>query len=331
VARLLPTNLRRLAWRTGAYQAIPDLSHLTHLSSLQLLGWDERSLASSKLPPGLQQLQLDHVAAPEQVLEGQEQLLVGFESRYFAHDHPQRLPRFTHLDLATVTAAALEDPAIRAALGQLPRLCTLRVRQEVLYSDNPNELAAVVSAAASLPSLQYLFLDLPAMPPAAGLAALTGLTRLTIVLEDSNSFSEQQQCEWAEELGRMPALKWLSVPGQLLLVERPWLGGLQQLRVLMLSNLLDTWAGQTDQNGMERVVQWLEACSAQDLPPRLLLLGFTGIHMHHVASHRLYQRVGRLLGSRGCEVVGGPNLELLGDPGQQMAGLPLELQQALLP
>jgi hypothetical protein len=213
-------------------------------------------------------------------------------------------------------------------------LDTLQVRQHYTASIPQLDMGWVMAAAVRLPGLRVLFVDLPGMPPAAGLAALTGLTRLTVALQDSSfRIPEQQQREWAGELGRLPGLKWLSVPGELLLVAQPWLGGLTQLRVLMLSRLLrpgylaeDTsrWS-----DTFERVVQRLEGSNPPDLPPQLLLLGLTGIYAHHVASHQLYRRLRCLLGSRGCEVVGGRHLEMMGDPTQQLAGLPLALQQAL--
>jgi hypothetical protein len=127
----------------------------------------------------------------------------------------------------------------------------------------------------------------------------------------------------------MPALKWLSVPGQLLLVERPWLGGLQQLRVLVLNRLLHKTDKPTA-SILERIVQQLEGSSPLVLPPRLLLLGLTGIYMHHAGSHRLCRRMRCLLNSSGCEVVVGVDLDEVADPMKQLAGLPVALQRALL-
>jgi hypothetical protein len=336
VAPLLPTGLRRLAWEASfCEEPLPDLSHLTHLSFLQLLGWDGNSMDSSGLPPGLQQLQLDSAdlfdEEPKEVLEEQRKILIGLESRYFPHKNVQHVLSCPNLRTATLTATALQDPAACEALGQLPHLVTLKVCKNTWSDSHSQDLDVVVPAAASLRNLQHLLLDLPTLPPAAGLAALTGLTRLTVAVGNVNSFIKQQQLAWAEEMGRMPALKWLSVPGQLLLVARPWLGGLKQLRVLVLSRLVPRFDKHgSEPSTMERIVQQLEGSSPLVLPPRLLLLGLTGISVQHAAGRKLCRRVRCLLTSSGCEVVGGPDLDEVADPTQQLAGLPVALQQALL-
>jgi hypothetical protein len=45
---------------------------------------------------------------------------------------------------------------------------------------------------------------------------------------------QQRQHAWVAEVGRMAGLRWLSVPDVLLAADQAWLGGLQQLQVLVV-------------------------------------------------------------------------------------------------
>jgi hypothetical protein len=78
------------------------------------------------------------------------------------------------------------------------------------------------------------------------------------------------------------------------------------------------------------VLQLLERCTREALPPQLQLLGFTGISVQQAEAAGLRRRLQWVVGGSGCEVVAGPNLELIWDPAQLLAGLPEALQQALL-
>jgi hypothetical protein len=185
LAQMLPTSLRRLSWGTSfAYGGVPpDLSHLTHLSFLQLSGVTESSLA--KLPPSLQQLQLQLNTmgkVPAEVVEEQKGVLVGFENVRNPYDSALHIPDLPNLTTATVTAEVLQLSAVRDALTRLPGLCTLSVREDTSSYSPDDALNKLVPTAASLRNLRHLALDLPAMSPAAGLAALTRLTRLTVAL-----------------------------------------------------------------------------------------------------------------------------------------------------
>jgi hypothetical protein len=75
----------------------------------------------------------------------------------------------------------------------------------------------------------------------------------------------------------------------------------------------------------------VQGCSQEVLPPRLQVLGVSGVTAKHGVPGQLRRHLQRLLGSSssGCEVVVGPDLDAVGDPTQQLAGLPAVLQQAL--
>jgi hypothetical protein len=124
----------------------------------------------------------------------------------------------------------------------------------------------------------------------------------------------------------MPWLRWLSVPAVLLTADQGWLGGLEQLQVLVLSNALSSSDAQCLQ-----LVEWLGTCDQQQLPPRLLVLGINIIKAEQAASWKVRRRLQRHLSSSGCEVVVGVDLDYVTDPAlhMQLTGLPVGLQQAL--
>jgi hypothetical protein len=337
MAGLLPTSLQRLAWR-DLVNPIPDLSHLTRLTCLQLRAWRESSLSSSKLPPGLQQLHLTSMQLPEQVLQEQRGVLAGFQSSFYIWNGYEHITTLTELKSAAVAAELIHRPGVLVRFEQLTGLSSLHIDINRYSKDADN--SAVVAAAAGFRNLRCLHLNLRHRPPAMGLAALTGLTRLCVTLirskhqqqQEQPGPQQQQQRGWADDLACLSSLKWLSTPGDLLLVERPWLGALQQLRVLVLSNFQDSPAGSEGSPGtslLDQVAQRLQSYSPRDLPPRLLLLGLAGATQQHVASHQLWRHVG-------CEVVAWPEMKVMGDATQNidlqfvLKGMPVEVQQALL-
>jgi hypothetical protein len=129
----------------------------------------------------------------------------------------------------------------------------------------------------------------------------------------------------------MPALKWLSVP-DVLLLEQAWLGDLQQLQVLVLNReeqMLFPEEQARVAQVLQQVVEALEGCSPQALPPTLLLLGFSHMTAEQAVSWQVRRRLRQLVGSSGCEVVVGFDLDEVCDPVKQLAGLPVALQQLL--
>jgi hypothetical protein len=139
---------------------------------------------------------------------------------------------------------------------------------------------------------------------------------------------QQQQGSWVPELGRMEQLRWLSVPGLLLAADQAWLGGLKQLQVLVLTSEGSRVGFQPPQV-LPQVVEGLERCSPHALPPRLLMLGVTGVTAEEAAALHVRRRLQRSLSSNGCEVVVGVDLDEVADPVKQLAGLPVALQQAV--
>jgi hypothetical protein len=65
------------------------------------------------------------------------------------------------------------------------------------------------------------------------------------------------------------------------------------------------------------------------LPPNLRVLNWRRLSAHRAVSVQLRRRLQRLVGDSGCEVVVGADLDEVADPMQQLAGLPVALQQAL--
>jgi hypothetical protein len=118
---------------------------------------------------------------------------------------------------------------------------------------------------------------------------------------------------------QLQGLRWLSVPAVLLEAGWGWLGGLQQLQVLVVCCM----------DPAVSTLTWLEGCSPAAVPPRLQVLGVSGMTAEQAAGWQLRRRLQQELGSSGCEVVVGVDLDEVGDPTQQLAGLPVELQQAL--
>jgi hypothetical protein len=184
-------------------------------------------------------------------------------------------------------------------------------------------LRMALATAGSLSTLRHLDLQLRGMPAPKGLADLTGLTRLRLSVPDCNSDTERRQA-WAAELGRMSGLRWLSVPDVLLEAGWAWLGGLQQLRVLVLNQPAVATAA-SGHGGLA----WVDGCSTRVLPPSLRVLCWAGVDAEEAAAWRLHSGLTRRLQGSGCEVVVGVDLDEVADPAQQLAGLPVALQQVL--
>jgi hypothetical protein len=152
MAKMLPPGLKRLSWQGWMYTPLPDLSHLTQLTSLQLVRWAPLDHATAKLPPSLQQLELRYMGASLQVLAAQQQVLTGCHVDAASLPAPTPPPRQQQqhqeqqeqqaqqqqqqqqvtVHLPQVTAASVPDeqmnlPAVCAALGRLSNLSTLRM------------------------------------------------------------------------------------------------------------------------------------------------------------------------------------------------------------
>jgi hypothetical protein len=112
--------------------------------------------------------------------------------------------------------------------------------------------------------------------------------------------------------------------------DQAWLRGLEQLQVLVLHVV----SAAADSSCMS----WVERCSREALPPRLRVLSVTQgqgwwlIRGDERAREATVRQVGRrlrqLLSGSACEVVVA-NLDEACDPVKQLAGVPVELQQAL--
>jgi hypothetical protein len=144
--------------------------------------------------------------------------------------------------------------------------------------------------------------------------------------DDVAAKAEAWEKVWAAEFGRMPGLRWLSVPEELLAVDQAWLGGMQQLQVLVLSDedpraqIASVYAD---------LVEGLSSCSMQALPPRLRLLGLSVAPSEQVVCRQVWRQLQQRLLSIGCDLVVGVDLDVVADPFMRLARLPVELQQVL--
>jgi hypothetical protein len=325
IARALPVSLKRLSFQTGdRISSVPDLSHLSNLAFLHL----ERFLMqdtsfSAQLPAGLQELEVVNIPIPLSELQGEGGILTRFSEVPWNDSELQELARFDKIKtLSYVEAERLARPEVCTALQQLPALSDLETFTDARRLDQV-QLAAYNLAALRRLSLKVLR---PQGPPQ--LAPLTQLTRLAVSSFLGGS-SEEQRRAWVAQLGRMAGLRWLTVPAELLAFDQAWLGGLPQLQVLMLGKE-EQYEGEPELPlVLPQVVEWLEGCSPQALPPRLLLLGVTGMTPEQAAAWQVRRRLQQRLASSGCEVVVGVDLDEVADPVKQLAGLPVALQQAL--
>jgi hypothetical protein len=160
---------------------------------------------------------------------------------------------------------------------------------------------------------------LPAYKTPSWPAPQAHVTQLRLSVQAQASCTLQEQQAWGVVMRCLPGLRWLSVPDVLLGAGSGWLAGMQQLRVLVVKC--------TGADGMHG--QWLEGCTRAALPPRLQVLGVSGLTAQQAASMRLRRRLRQELAGSECEVVVGVSLDEAADPTQQLAGLPATLQQAL--
>jgi hypothetical protein len=228
MGRLLPPSLKRLSWDPVQYTMRYGLSHLTRLTFLQLCDWPWELLSSSDLPSGLQQLEVvdkdnDYLT----VLEEQREVVTAWDIEDLEEEDVQRLlPRLPNLRAVTVDLA---DVAATAALKHLTQLSSLALYNiNVLSKGKRRAMQALVATAAGLRSLRRLDLDFHALSAPLAWDGLTQLTHLGLSVGEPAETSQQEQQAWAEMLGRMAGLRWLSVPGVLLAADQAWLSCLQQ-------------------------------------------------------------------------------------------------------
>jgi hypothetical protein len=311
VAALLPVSLKRLSWRPVDTQESGTLSHLTQLTFLQLFREPFAYVRSDHLPSSVQELELWGYGFARDVVKQRQQMVTGLQVGGLRdREERQLLGNLPNLRSAEMVCWDLISDAGRAAVKQLTKLSALD-----LPIFNISCLLGVLATAATISSLRRLHLDLYGMPSPAGLTALGQLTQLRLSMPDELATDEQLQA-WAEAVGCLSGLRWLSLSGMLLVAGAAWLGSLQQLRVLEL---------QCEGRAMECVssMSWLEA-----LPTRVRVLCVSGVSAGAQAV-QLRGRLQRALASRGCEVVVGVDLDEVAGPTQQLAGLPEALQQAL--
>jgi hypothetical protein len=317
VALLLPLSLKRFSWMPEGMLSSGSLSHLTQLTFLRLVGNPFGALSSSLLPSSLQQLELMDRDICLEVVEQQRQVVTAWLIDDLQDEVTQKLlARLPKLKAVEVSVNELTTDAGRAAVQQLTHLSALTLANVAMGFEMEQFTAQALLAAAGISSLRRLRLLLWDKPAPIGVSILQQLTQFRLVmLGDEGTAEEQRAC--GEAVGRLAGLQWLSVPAVLVTAGHAWLGGLQQLRVLVV---------QCNPAGVEDVssMSWLES-----VPPRLKVLGVGGVTAEEAATRQLRRRLQQALGSRGCEVVVGVDLDAAADPTQQLAGLPQGLQQAL--
>jgi hypothetical protein len=322
LAKLLPLSIRRLSWSSSIYLDAPDVSHLTQLTVLHLVG-TFAGCDMHKLPPSCELLELVSDDVHPAVWAAQQRVLV----RLGYAEPPVELQApgtgkasFTCLSkLGTLAVIGYvlcnwhNDPV----MTQLTALSALKVRPPVAGVGSPSsrwDVSALLSTPQFANGLRRLDLGDCISAVLPHLSLLTQLTWLRCAGEGvglpPHAVATQQLC-------CSPRLKWLSVPGVLLNGGQDWLGSMQQLRVIVLTG--KSYIGDSaDEVGMEW--PWLVVDAPLLLPPRLLVVGCL------LAMHPYVQR--RVAGS-GCEVVDESDLHAACDPTQQLAGVAEALQQAL--
>lgn len=107
VAERLPPGLKRLSWQAhSGYGRLPDLSHQTQLTFLQLLDWGHWG-PTRKVPPSVRELHLCGEQAPPQLLPQQQQVVAGVATLYYTSDDLSRLPA---LSTVSGTVCCLHQP-----------------------------------------------------------------------------------------------------------------------------------------------------------------------------------------------------------------------------
>jgi hypothetical protein len=331
LGRLLPPSLKRLSWLPSPFVSTVgcDLSPLTQLTFLQLGFWGWKDIrSSSRLPPGLQQLEVaDTCETNWVVLEEQREVVTAWDFQQVEEEGAwQLLPGLSNLRAITASAFDLEEQGLAAgaAFKQLTQLVSLTLSTDSWDDTERRAVQAAVASAASISSLRRLHLDSRDLPAPPALAAVTQLTQLRVSATWPPHINTEQQQAWADALGSMVGLRWLSVPGMLLAAGQAWLGGLQQLRVLVVK------CRESHGQSQARSQLWREDDTWGALPPALQLLGVSGMSAQQAVDWQLRRRLQQWVGSSGCEVVVGVDLDEVCDPTQQLAGVPEALQQLLV-
>jgi hypothetical protein len=194
---------------------------------------------------------------------------------------------------------------------------------QAMANDRQPTLVPLLAAAAKLPSLRHLHLRLALPTTLAGLSVFTGLSRLT--------FHDKTHCmawpgpvapytAWGKELGRLPALKWLTVSSGMFQAGQGWLGGLKQLQVLVVDATFDgnspAWTSSSSSSS---------SSSGPALPPQLRALGLV---LSGASASSTWSLTGLVSKSKcyECEMAAGSNLEVVDKRILQLPGLPAELR-----
>jgi hypothetical protein len=340
MAQLLPPSLKRLSWDgdkcSPDTEYVPDMAHLTQLSYLRLqsfaLGYPSLSITA----PALQELELYYCEESSfEALLGQREVLTGLNWTVFRvgprviyedNNKWQDLISFSKIKTLGLDVYDLKYRAPMAIMCLLEHLSTVKVFvDDCPDSIGGDDMKKVSLAASCFKKLRHLHLDLSNVQGLTGLSAVTGLSRLTL-RDRAVGTGPSASPAWAQEVGQLQGLRWLSVPVELLAAGAGWLGGLQQLRVLVLHcDRISCGAGRLGDDWWS----WVLDASPPGLPAQLQVLCLSGESAERAADLQLRRRLQQLVGSGGCEVVVGPDLDLLADPAQQLAGLPEGLQQVL--
>jgi hypothetical protein len=291
------------------------------MSFLRLSNWGYAGL-SSKLPPGLQELELGDRYVPLEEL-GLQRVLTHL-ALCPTTAQLEGLSSFSSVRSITIAGQSVDKtPSIHEWVTQLTALTALHVVSYGLESTATEPTMGAMSAtAASVPSLRHLglrFFGRGWQP--TGLAALTQLTRLEFGDNGAAAADAAQRVSWVQALEQLQGLRWLTVAGVMVEAVWGWVGSLQQLRVLVVRE----WRGMRRGAAGVSSWPWLGACNPRSLPPRLLLLGVSCWY----SEEEVGVRVRRLLRGTECEVVVGADLDEVADPTKQLAGMPEWLQQAL--
>jgi hypothetical protein len=340
VAAGLPSSLQRLGWDfKSTEERLPDLSHLKQLTFLQLRECHGLQPSISQLlPPNLKILEMVETSAEWHVLQEQQQVLKRYERHWPFMDlddldtlgdqdtpFSDKVAVLSGCEALCLDLEEVEDPYFRPGLALLSNLSSLVVEVHALmgYRDSgswPKDLGTLLSVTGCLHTIRRLELRWDNPRALRGLASLSAVTHLKLSITTRDS-SALESAVWAEEVGSMAALRYLSVPSVLLQAGQGWLGGLQQLQVLVVhSGRL--WEGPGED------VLWMVQPSPLVLPPQLLLMGVAITGDRNVVRRLRSSLLLRVAGS-GCQVVVGADLDEVCDPTQQLAGVPLALQAVL--
>jgi hypothetical protein len=341
VAAGLPSGLRRLSWDFPPQdERLPDLSHLKQLTFLQLDNmFGLQPSISHLLPPDLKTLEMVKTRAELRVLQEQQQVLKRYERRSLFMElddldawgvlgihGSDRVALLSGCEALCLDLKEVEDPQYRPDLDLFNNLSALVVKVGALgeYPDRgswPKDLGTLLSVTRCLHTLRRLELRCDGTRALRGLASLSAVTHLKLCLTTKDS-SALESPVWAEEVGSMAGLRYLSVPSVLLQAGQGWLGALRQLQVLVVH-------GGRLWECLGEDVLWLMEPSPLLFPPQLLVM-CVATNASGTAVRQLRSHLRRRLAGCKCEVVVGVDLDEVCDPTQQLAGLPVALQAALV-